>query len=137
MKINLDAIAQIESSGNPDAENKVSGARGKFQITAVCLDDYNQFHGVKVTGEDLWNPKINERVANWYLHVRLPQILEAMDVPVTTFTICAAYNWGPGNLARWYKAANREELKQMRGVPRETVNYYRIYCQLIMQPEAK
>ena len=42
--VNYDAIAQIESSGNPKAFNKKSKARGLLQITPIALADWNQMN---------------------------------------------------------------------------------------------
>lgn len=134
MKINLEAIAAIESNGDPKAFNEKTGSVGKFQIRQICLDDYNAIQGMNLTMEDMKNPFKSERVASWYLTERLPKLLEHYGVPVTTLTVCLAYNWGPSNVSKWYKAADKQELQRLSNVPRESVNYYRKYCTFIKQP---
>ena len=42
-KVNINAIIQIESGGDPNAYNENSGAKGLMQITTPCLHDYNVF----------------------------------------------------------------------------------------------
>jgi soluble lytic murein transglycosylase-like protein len=113
LEINLDTIRAIESGGNPRAYNKGSGARGLYQITDICRRDYNQMTGAKVQPDDLWEPETNRRIANWYLHTRIPQLLRHYGKPVTVETVLTAYNAG-------IRYVGRE-------LPRETVNYIAKY----------
>ena len=43
-EVDLTIIAQIESSGNPNAYNKSSGAIGLMQITPICLEEFNNLY---------------------------------------------------------------------------------------------
>ena len=52
---------------NPHAYNKRCDARGCLQITPVCLKEYNNWHEVKYTMDDMWNVAINYEVGCWYL----------------------------------------------------------------------
>ena len=52
---------------NPYAHNKRCNARGCLQITPVCLKEYNDWHSVKYTMNDMWNVTINYEVGCWYL----------------------------------------------------------------------
>lgn len=52
---------------NPRAYNKRCNARGCLQITPVCLKEYNDWHKVKYTMDDMWNVVINYEVGCWYL----------------------------------------------------------------------
>jgi hypothetical protein len=93
-EIDLERIKQIESSGNPLAYNKSSHARGLYQITPICLVEYNNFHDGQYFVDDLFNPEINEKIADWYLHKRIPQMLRHFNKPVTVDNILIAYNSG-------------------------------------------
>lgn len=93
-QIDLYRIAQIESSGNPTAYNHRSQAAGLFQITPICLKEYNTFNKTAYTKADLFNPSINRQIADWYLHVRIPQMLKHFKKPITTENILLAYNCG-------------------------------------------
>ncbi len=126
-EVNLDIIAQIESNGNPNAYNKRSGAIGLYQITPICLKDYNQ-HYIRNYGnipnekfyysnEDLYDPIINFRIANWYLNTRIPELLKHYHKPITIDNILWAYNAGIGNLVKGIK-------------PLETRNYIKKYHKL-------
>ena len=121
--INLDWISEIESSGNPNAVNKKSGATGQFQIQAA-LPDWNQLHkNQQYTKKDLFNPEINKSIANWYFHERIPQMLNAYGVPITKNTVLASYNWG----ARYVRDWHRNTKQDMGMLPKETADYIRKY----------
>ena len=93
--IDMNAIMMIESSGNPIAHNKKDDSRGLFQITKICLEDFNNFHQKnKYTMDDLWNVEINALIADWYINKRIPQMLRYYKKPVTIENIIIAYNAG-------------------------------------------
>jgi hypothetical protein len=95
--INMDAIAQIESSGNPQAYNPQDGAIGLYQITPIVLKEYNNYHAQKFTREDLYNEHINFEIASWYMRVRIPQMLAYYNLPLTTENKIIAWNAGISN----------------------------------------
>ena len=129
MKINLNAIAKIESGGNAKAFNWKTKATGIYQITPICLKDWNQEHPESpYMLADLWNARINEQIADWYLHVRLPQILDTLDVPVTEETLLYAFNWGPGNVRKAYRPQIGERVPK---IPIETRNYVANYRRIV------
>lgn len=118
-QVNLEAIQKIESNGNPKAFNRISGARGLYQITPVCLAHYNQFqHECKGcspgdwTPNDLFDPTINQMVAEWYFYWLRSQGLSDVEQII-------AYNWGIGNLRKW-QAGKRD-------LPKETQVYLTKY----------
>lgn len=121
MKINLEAIIKIESSGDPKAFNKKSGARGLCQITPICLEEWNarQGHRGRFEEKDLFNASINKMVANWYLNERIPAMLIHYALPVSLDFILGAYNFGIGNMKKIWNG----EIKW----PEETKNYIRKY----------
>lgn len=95
VEIDMRAIAQIESSGNPSAWNKRDDSRGLYQITPICLEEWNNYHPAETyTLDDLWDAYINERIAQWYLTVRIPAMLRYYDKPITTHNVITAYNAG-------------------------------------------
>lgn len=125
--INLWAVKQIESSGNPKAHNKGSDCRGLYQINPKgALADWNAAHpSERYTPDDLFISTVNEKIASWYLYKKLPAYLTHYKIPVTVQTVLASYNWGIGNVKRWYRAgAVYSEL------PRETQNYLKKYGDL-------
>ena len=93
--IDLDTIATIESSNNPLAYNQKSEARGLYQITPICLKEYNNYHiGRMYMVQDLFNPAINKHIAIWYLSERIPQMLRHFKKEVTIRNILISYNAG-------------------------------------------
>jgi hypothetical protein len=46
---------------------------------------------------------VNTKVAKWYFG-KLEGYLKHYNIPVTDEHLLAAYNWGIGNLRKWYEA---------------------------------
>lgn len=113
--IDLAKIAQIESSGNTRAWNKVDDSRGLYQITPICLQEWNNYHPAKqYTMDDLWTVSINEEIAGWYLNVRIPQMLRHYKIDDSVENRIWAYNAGIGNVVKGR-------------MPKITQNYLRKY----------
>jgi hypothetical protein len=116
-EINMDAIAQIESSNNPLAYNRHSGARGKYQITQPVLTDYNKRHGTTHNPADLFNPVICRQIAYWYINIEVVRLLKHYRLPVTVENQIRAYNCGIRSVIRGY-------------TPQETALYLKKYARL-------
>lgn len=99
--IDMHALAMIESGNNPKAYNKRTKASGLYQITPICLKDYNRSHkaGLRFTMKDMFVPCRAEAVAKWYLAERLTNMIGWMGLPVTTQRILWAWNAGIGKMA--------------------------------------
>ena len=82
-EINLDAIAFIESSNDSLAYNQTSEARGLYQITPVCLEEYNNYNRTDYTKADLFSEGINKEIAIWYITIRIPQMLRYFNKGLT------------------------------------------------------
>jgi len=137
--IDIAAIVQIESSGNPMAISQ-DYCRGLMQISNSVLREYNDYtikyclgtyengflaQPVAYTKQDLFNSKINIQIGTWYLTERIPQMLRHYKLPVTIDNILIAYNFGIGNLVKY---------RQGRvGLPTETRNYLKKYYKLAKQ----
>lgn len=120
-QINLGTIIYIESAGNSKAIS-YKGAkygRGLCQISEIMLKDYNDYHSIKYTVDDLFDSEINKKIAVWALDIRIPQMLKYYKLEVNTFNILAAYNWGIGNLRDYYRNS--------KDMPQETKDYIKKY----------
>lgn len=98
-------LVQTESSGNPRAYNKSSGATGLTQLLPSTAKDLG------VT--DLYNPTDNLAAGMRYLaqqHKAFGSWGHAL----------AAYNWGPGNVQAWLKKGGK-----FADLPAETRAYIR------------
>lgn len=93
-EINMDAIMQIESSGNAFAVNKADDSVGLYQITPILLKEYNTFNKTSYAREDLFDASINYKISSWYLTKRIPQMLKHYGKPVTLRNKIIAYNCG-------------------------------------------
>ncbi len=101
--INMDRVMQIESGGNEGAYNRTSQARGLYQITPICLKDFNEVNGTSYKVDELFDPQINARVAYWYMNNRIPSLFKAFGVMDTVDHRLWAYNAGVGALKRGIK----------------------------------
>ncbi len=129
--IDMHRIMMIESGGNSDAVNKSSNAIGLFQITKICMDDFNMLNrnnrceveeiigGHKQTCylnydvADLFNININYEIANWYINTRIPQLLRHYGHDDTVTNRLISYNCGISCVGK--------------RLPRETRNYIKKY----------
>jgi hypothetical protein len=94
-RIDLDIIAKIESSGNTYAHNKTDGgSRGMYQISPICLKDYNQINDTNYELKDLFNLDVNRKIASWYFEVRIPYMLKRNNIKVTLENKIISYNAG-------------------------------------------
>jgi len=98
--IDLNIIEFIESSHNPMAYNSTTQAVGLYQITPICLADYNQLQHTNYTKQDLFNPNINRRIAKWYIEIRIPVLLRHYKKEVNVRNVIYAYHDGIGNLVK-------------------------------------
>ena len=99
--VNMEAIKQIESAGNPKAHNKRTNARGLYQITPICLAHYREETGFYFTMDDMFDPKKNEIVAAWYFGWLERQGLDDVEQII-------AFNWGIGNLRKYQRDSEKE-----------------------------
>jgi len=116
IKVDMYKIAMIESSGNPLAHNKKDDSRGLYQITPICLKEYNNFHlKGQYTMDDLWNASVSTIIADWYINVRIPQMLKHFNAPDTIENRIIAFNAGI-----YYVAQNKP-------LPKITKDYIKKY----------
>ena len=114
--IDMPIIAQIESNNNPKAVSS-EGAIGLYQITYVCLQDYNVMNDTKYTSQDLFKPEVNKEIAYWYMNFRIPQLLRHFHKPITLENCLISYNAGVGYVLNGK-------------IPKETQNYIIKYHKL-------
>jgi hypothetical protein len=89
-----------------------------YQITKICLDDYNIYHKDKYSLNDMYNPEKAYIVADWYVNKRIPQMLRYYRQELNLENQLVCYNAGIS-----YIAFNKP-------LPVETVNYIRKYKRL-------
>lgn len=115
--IDLGIIAQIESTGHPDAYNSHSGAVGLCQITPIVLKEYDRQYSYKHMIEQLYDKDFNKKVAEWYINFKIPAYLRHYHIPDTTCNRLWAYNAGIGKVRKGI-------------IPEETKNYIAKYMRL-------
>lgn len=116
-QIDMERIAQIESGGDPKAENRRTGARGLCQIMKPTWEECTKLMGKDWSWEEAFDSEKNRTVADFYMNVRIPQMLKFYKIENTIENRLAAYNWGVGNLAR----------KGLENAPQETIDYIEKY----------
>ena len=121
LDIDMKAIVSIESSGNPRAVNKKSGARGLTQIMKGTWEECVKRMGHSDwTWDDAFDPKKNLAVGTYYANTRIPEMLKTYKIPDNIETRIAAYNWGIGKLNKTYK---KYDSKWIEHIPTETKDY--------------
>lgn len=117
-EVSLEAIKQIESGGRADAIGDNGDSVGLYQISYICLKEYNIYHiKAPISPAELRSPESNRKVAEWYVGVRIPQMLKARGHSVTIHHILIAYNCGISCLDR-------------TSLPSTTIRYLAKYEQL-------
>ena len=133
-EIDINAIIQIESSGNPLAYNKSSQAVGLMQITPIVFKEFaesdsgwKEFKPIINFGDHrnigiLYDADTNVAIGKWYLNRIANRYLKGKG-SIEDILIC--YNWGYGNW-RKYKAGKV-------GLPKETRDYIKKYRKLVSE----
>lgn len=96
------AIIRQESRFDADAKSP-AGARGLMQLmprTAGFLAGGKRFRGA--SSDQLFDPQLNIALGQKYLL----QLLNHENIQGNLFLLAAAYNGGPGNLAKWRRKTN-------------------------------
>lgn len=95
LTININAIIQIESSGNPTAYNEKEIAIGLMQIRPCVVQEWNKAHpDDRHAIEDMFIPRLNVKVGTWYLEHRIPEMIRAYRRPDTIENRIIAWNAG-------------------------------------------
>lgn len=127
--IDLSIISIIESSNNPLAFNKSANARGLYQITPVCLKEYNNFNKVRYTEAQLFDPVISHQIADWYYNKRIPAMLKHYGVDDTIKNRIIAYNAGISYVIP-LRLGSKSKSNRIKVLPNETVRYIEKYNKL-------
>ena len=116
------AIMRRESSFNPDARNG-SGASGLMQLMPATA---KAMAGRSLSAAKLIDPETNVTLGQTYIS----HLLDDPNVNGNLIRLAAAYNAGPGNVAKWQRQAQDEDpLLFIESLPsRET----RIFIETIM-----
>lgn len=101
-RVNISLIAQIESSGNPQAHNVREDARGLCQIRPGVLHDYNRAHKTTYRMSALWEEDVNRYVCDWYINAKIPMMLSQYGLSDNVKNRILAYNWGIRNVRKYY-----------------------------------
>lgn len=131
--IDVDIIADIESSNNPYAYN--NGHVGLYQISEGVVIDFNDdmeqagiWKGYSLN--EMYNPIKAHEVAEWFFNIRIPSYLEIYGIPNTITSKIIAYNWGIGHLRKWFKNGSH-----WNRLPKETRDYVKKYYKGVMENE--
>ncbi len=119
-KIDMKRIATIESSNNPKAINKKTGARGLCQLMKPTWEEITRKMGVNYSWDDALDSAKNLEVATYYFNVEIPRLLKYYKIEDNVINRLVAYNWGIGNLKKIYEKNNKKIYQKL---PQETKNY--------------
>jgi len=119
--IDINKIIKIESSGNPKALNKRSGARGLCQIMRLTWFECCSRLNYDWSFDEAYDPVKNVIIGEYYINKRIPQMLKYYNIPDNIDNRLISYNWGIGNLDKARRSYGKINL------PKETQNYIKKY----------
>jgi soluble lytic murein transglycosylase-like protein len=100
----LAALIRVESSNNPKAYCRRTGARGLTQITPAAWRDlvanYPRKYRKLNYRRDIYRPDVAREAGKDYLGL-LKRYLRTKRIPLTLDNLLAAYNWGIHNLGKF------------------------------------
>lgn len=106
VRIDVRAIAELESGNNPLAYNAIEGAYGAHQIRRAALFDYNTAgpgRNRALSLHDMYDDFLSEHVCDWYVNTAIPKYLYYYNIADTIDNRLIAYNMGVGALAQGRK----------------------------------
>ena len=126
--LNMSIISMIESGGNAHAVSFLGAkyGRGLYQVSEVCLKEYNQYKKRDIKVSELFDSATCLRIANWYANTRVVQLLRHYNLPQSIKYKIYCYNWGIGNVLKWHNKGC-----VMSEVPSETINYLQRYLTML------
>lgn len=115
------AIVRQESYFNPKAVS-VSNARGLMQVLASTAHDMDRSTNYRRDPSSLFEPGVNMRLGQSYLRWLIDEFHSSGDLG----RVFAAYNGGPGWLARWLETqpGDLDPLLLLETLPREQARDY-------------
>ena len=94
------ATVQQESSGNPNAVNKLSGATGQYQIMPVFLKEGNRLLGTNYSMQDMTNPAKAEQVKNAVHGLWIKQFTHRNGREPNAYEMAMMHHGGPEGYLR-------------------------------------
>lgn len=105
--VDLDRIANIESSGCRNITGRGGRSIGCHQLEHLALDDVNRATGRTIKLEQLKDIQLSYWAADQYINGIIPKYLRSYKMADTVENRIIAYNWGIGNLVRWNREGRR------------------------------
>lgn len=124
--IDINKIVKIESSGNPKAENKTTGARGLCQLMKPTWEEVVKKMHKDWSWDDAFDGDKNKAVGEYYTNTEIPRMLKHFHIEDSVPARLAAYNWGIGFLKREYEKGGDWQSR----LPKETRDYIAKYKRL-------
>lgn len=124
-EMDMETVFHMESSHNPIAVSS-AGAKGIGQIMGSTWEECTRLMGVDWPFDRYWSDvEKNRAVAEYYMEHRIPKMLKAYDIPVTTETMLASYNGGIGRVKDAWRRGGPIAWKSY--LPGETQEYIERY----------
>lgn len=116
--VDLNVIASIESSNNPNAVGDGGLALGLYQLHECVIKDAKRHFKCDYSHQDALNPEKAHKIANWYINAEIPRLLRHFRIPDTIENRLIAYN------------AGIRTLTQGRVIPKITKRYIKKYKEM-------
>jgi len=107
----LDAVESVESSGNPNAINKASGARGAFQFLPIAWKDVVQNYPEMKRYSDYEDNSMDRGISREFAKRLMELNVKRLGKKANLDNVLASYNYGIGHVRKGHP------------IPPETVDY--------------
>lgn len=107
----LNAISFIESSDNPKAVNKDTGARGMYQFLPIAWQDVQENY--KDLAQYDYDKAFDAKISREFAKSLLELNTKRLGKDATLENLLSSYNWGIGNTKK----------KGWKSAPKETQDY--------------
>ena len=105
-----EALALVESGGNPSAVGDGGRSVGLYQIGRIYVDDVNRIAGSNFTYADRYDPGKSRRMVEIYIAYYGRRYTRLTGCPATFEVLAAIHNGGPDG---WKKPATRKHWRKM------------------------
>lgn len=122
--VDMDKIVQIESSGNPKAVNKHTGARGLCQIMKPTWIECCKKMGVDWSWDDAFDAEKNLAVGTFYMNKEIPRMIKVYKLKDDIAGRLTSYNYGIGHYKKLYRKHGKKYIEHL---PKETQDYIKKY----------
>jgi len=114
-----EALASVESGGNPSAVGDGGRSVGLYQISKIYVDDVNRIAGTRYTHDDRFDPVKSRKMVGIYLAHYGRRYTRMTGHPTTLDVLAAIHNGGPDGWRKSSTLKYRQKVRMAMSAPAE------------------